>query len=87
MGEIVTTRIDHAAEADICINSAHKNGEDYFLIQQAQVHATLALVEQQRIANLIALFTIDTKDAADFATVGFSYPAALVDITEGLGPS
>lgn len=55
-------RIDHAAEAVQHIEWAHEQQEldgdmgnvprDNALL--AQVHATLALVEQQRIANLIA---------------------------------
>jgi hypothetical protein len=45
----MTERIDHAAEArELLENYA----PDYMV---AQVHATLALVEQQRIANLIAI--------------------------------
>jgi hypothetical protein len=55
-------RIDHVAEARRLL-SAEANGgtqaERALLLQgamqAAQVHATLALVEQQRIANLIAL--------------------------------
>ena len=50
-------KLDHAAEALICIDAAHarKVGElEPDLMLQAQVHATLALVEQQRIANIIA---------------------------------
>lgn len=41
-------RIDHAAEA---IAMLENYAPDYTV---AQVHATLALVEQQRVANLIA---------------------------------
>ena len=59
-----TERIDHAAEArtvlklasrDVSENTALQTGEyKADMIATAQVHATLALVEQQRIANLIA---------------------------------
>ena len=59
----MTDRIDHAAEARKHIDWAHEQQSvegcwedsvrDYALIAQAE--ATLALVEQQRIANLIAL--------------------------------
>lgn len=62
-GESMTERIDHVAEAMQHISWAHEQQEregdmgnvprDDALL--AQVHATLALVEQQRIANLIAL--------------------------------
>ena len=54
-------KIDHAAEAVKFIdqNVWREAGVLYehipSLIARAQVHATLALVEQQRIANLIAL--------------------------------
>lgn len=48
--------IDHAAEALNRINSDDPVDEITALrFAKAQVHATLALVEQQRIANLIAL--------------------------------
>ena len=59
----MSDRIDHAAEARKHIDWAHEQQEqegdtgnvvrDDALIAQAE--ATLALVEQQRIANLIAL--------------------------------
>ena len=51
----MSDRIDHAAEA-LRVISTLPGGD--LLIEAyayAQVHATLALVEQQRIANLIAL--------------------------------
>ena len=61
-------RIDHAAEARKHIDWAHEEQSvegsweysvrDYALIAQAE--ATLALVEQQQIANLIALANGDT---------------------------
>jgi hypothetical protein len=67
-----TERIDHAAEArlalewaiewamrDVSVNMATETGEyKSDVIAQAQVHATLALVEQQRVANLIALSNV-----------------------------
>ena len=59
----MTDRIDHAAEARKHIDWAHEEQSvegswehsvrDFALIAQAE--ATLALVEQQQIANLIAL--------------------------------
>ena len=63
----MTERIDHAAEARGAEQNAwQKGGPDgdalirtyeqrQDMILSAQVHATLALVEQQRIANLIAV--------------------------------
>ena len=55
------TPIDHAAEAKRLLP---KRGEGMMPnhIAAAQVHATLALVEQQRIANLIALARIETEN-------------------------
>lgn len=55
------TYIDHAGDALTCVNAANESAryENHeraaLLMAEAQVHATLALVEQQRIANLIAL--------------------------------
>ena len=59
----MTERIDHAAEAVKHIEWAHDqqgtDGEFEFTVRDnaliAQAEATLALVEQQRIANIIAL--------------------------------
>jgi hypothetical protein len=49
-------RIDHAAEARQIVEAFHApSPEGAQMITEAQVHATLALVEQQRIANIIAL--------------------------------
>lgn len=63
----MTDRIDHVAEtlrlADL---SQHPNTGDpavgALYIGAAQVHATLALVEQQRIANLIALVALSGNE-------------------------
>lgn len=65
----MTDRIDHAAEARKHIDWAHEQQEregdtgnvprDDALL--AQVHATLALVEQQRIANILATAHIDSR--------------------------
>lgn len=53
------TTIDHAAKAMELRTLAAKpntsNSSAANLIAAAQVHATLALVEQQRLANIIAL--------------------------------
>ena len=57
-GSTMSDRIDHAAEAVALLNLAaatQHQGDPTHLIAAAQVHATLALVEQQRIANLVAL--------------------------------
>lgn len=60
----MSERIDHAAESALCINYARATespAEAHLSMIHAQVHATLALVEQQRIANLIALFHHDPE--------------------------
>lgn len=64
-------RVDHAsiarerieiASQDVSDNWRSSTGEHKAdMIALAQVHATLALVEQQRIANLIALTDLSRK--------------------------
>ncbi|WP_336633576.1 MULTISPECIES: hypothetical protein [unclassified Microbacterium] len=51
----MSDRIDHAAEASRLL--ARRALDPALDIARAQVHATLALVEQQRTANLIAVAT------------------------------
>ena len=53
----MSERIDHAAEGDrlMSLASSPRDASTETIALCAQVHATLALVEQQRIANLIAL--------------------------------
>lgn len=52
----MSERIDHAAEASRLLASSGPYGAPLLEASTAaQAHATLALVEQQRIANLIAL--------------------------------
>lgn len=63
----MTTRTDHAAEAQKHIDAAHTqqadHGEYEFSVRDnaliANAEATLALVEQQRIANIIAAYDRD----------------------------
>lgn len=64
------SRIDHAAVAhEILAHTPTNGGVTYSdWMAEAQVHATLALVEQQRIANLIALF--DIEDAHVLSSAG-----------------
>lgn len=74
----MTERIDHAAEARQHIDWAHEQQEhegdmgnvprDNALI--AQSHATLALVEQQRIANRIALCSLVAETERAFTQHG-----------------
>jgi hypothetical protein len=68
----MSERIDHAAEAVLCVKSSHRQREDGVAPEeairagldmlQAQVHATLALAEQQRIANLLTLTEHKIRD-------------------------
>ncbi|EYT61650.1 hypothetical protein [Microbacterium sp. UCD-TDU] len=66
----MTERIDHAAEAMALFNSEFGTKPNYLPYETAdaqhllnilgaQVHATLALVEQQRIANLLTMAQFD----------------------------
>lgn len=66
----MTERIDHAAEARMHIEWAHEHQEHEGITERtvtdtallAQAEATLALVEQQRIANLVALSRIECEN-------------------------
>lgn len=92
-------RVDHAAEARDLLLTEARGGtttEMALLVmvatQAAQVHATLALVEQQRIANLIALsreegvngIAPDASDALWEKRAGSGY-SLRPEIREGLG--
>lgn len=50
----MTEHIDHAAEARRIMSKPWSVESKAAAFAEAEVHATLALVEQQRIANLIA---------------------------------
>lgn len=75
----MTDRIDHAAKAAEQEEAAWEKSDGFFVIASevrrqvvlasAQVHATLALVEQQRIANLTAL-AVQPGDASTQASLG-----------------
>jgi hypothetical protein len=66
--------VDHKAEADQFLELSSKcTGDPTVWLLSAQVHATLALVEQQRIANLIAYLSNPSGDAV------------IVQVEEGLG--
>jgi len=83
----MTERTDHAAEAIRHRDYAESPGPgDPQLaanwLLSAQVHATLALVEQQRIANLIAIH--DEEFPPSFLTQE-EWDAVRAQIREGLG--
>lgn len=97
------TTIDHAAEARVLEANAWARGgidgdtlirrpeERRDIIASAQVHATLALVEQQRIANLIALSQATNPDESRVSPGALTHPvneysvAINDDIKKGLG--
>lgn len=93
----MSERIDHAAAAARLVAESVVPSTDAELIGVAQVHSTLALVEQQRIANLIAyvqLLEAQYAEAArhqvefDWSTRADSvarHGIALDRIREGLG--
>ena len=59
----MTNRIDHAAEAVGLLALAAAGVRDRrYLIAAAHLHATLAVAEQARIANLIALAKLAGRD-------------------------
>ncbi|MFT4281212.1 hypothetical protein [Microbacterium sp.] len=64
----MSERIDHAAEARRLASMIVEGDDPTIVTMQAmvntvgaQVHATLALLEQQRIANLISLMQMQTE--------------------------
>lgn len=78
----MTERIDHAAEAVRISGLAHDNQNQgnfntaAIQMQRAQMHATLAVAEQQRLANIIAWTTNgDHRPLGEVADL----------ITEGIG--
>lgn len=91
----------HLADVEAYENDAHSfrfNDEDGRAIQalshagisaqSAQVHATLALVEQQRVANLVALYTNPSAEVATaMEASGVSFSALIRQIKEGMGLS
>ena len=61
----MTDRIDHAAEAVALLNlavTAQRQGDPRRIIAAAHVHAALAVAEQARIANLVALASLAGRD-------------------------
>ena len=71
----MTDRIDHAAEAQKVLAMLSAWGYPSEMLARAQIHATLAIVEQLRIGNLIALANAsymsesfdDTEEARRYA--------------------
>ena len=66
----MTNRIDHAAEAVGLLALAAAGVRDRrYLIAAAHIHATLAVAEQARIANLIALAKLAGHSGPDEVAV------------------
>ena len=83
-------RIDHAAEARTALSSAAEKPADASVVTDpwllaAQVHATLALVEQKRIANLIAIYSAQGPVESDYEAAGIDFAGVGELIREGLG--
>lgn len=74
----MSERVDHAAEARQWNETASGVGltmvETSAFAAVAQVHAVLALVEQQRIANLIALGMYRNADGSRLAQHAVAHP-------------
>lgn len=90
------TTTDHAAEARKHLEWVHEwqsytgdtpeTGLADALV--AQAHATLALAEQQRISNLVALYTNPSADVATaMEASGVSFSGLIRQIKEGMGLS
>lgn len=87
----MTERIDHAAEAMNFLGATviDTHGDDDRKVAIAQVHATLALAEQQRFANIIAALElvatgVDAKrhNVADYDEL---HSELMPDVIAGLG--
>ncbi|MCT1363926.1 hypothetical protein [Microbacterium sp. p3-SID131] len=93
----MTERIDHASEARAELDIAQRWPSETFAVQTgehkadvlaaAQVHATLALVEQQRIANILRLVGDEDWETvdADLREFGVDPAAVRADIVAALG--
>ncbi len=85
----MTERIDHARIAQENLNVV---GSRPMLPEVAAVtataalvHATLALAEQQRIANLIDIYVTEGSAESGFIAKGFDFGYMADQIREGLG--
>lgn len=85
----MTERTDHAAEARRVLgNFPHEDlMSNTDALAWAQVHATLALVEQQRIANLVAIYGATAEVEDGYKSVGVDYGHLSAEIREALGLS
>ncbi len=98
----MTERIDHAAKACVLERNAWVRGgvdgdrlirrpeERRDMIASAQVHATLALVEQQRIANVVSIMSLEVQEdkpieQSEATTALYSAGRMRPDFAEALG--
>lgn len=83
----MSARVDHAAKAREHLKGWDTEGDWSAEVAAAQVHATLALVEQQRIANTLALgqYKIAPGDMPIYRGVIFDGESVKADIREALG--
>lgn len=77
--------IDHKEEAEAMMLDGDDSGKPTGIQMSALIHATLYLAEQQRIANLIALWTVDETIAESLTRNGVNFAGVLEQIREGLG--
>ena len=92
LGGWFVSAVDHVDEATAYVHAAHAAAElesAEYELRQAQVHATLALVEQQRIANLQAFADGLADDMRRASTTEPHLLAALKkigdEVAQGLG--
>lgn len=74
--------IDHVAEAMNCVVHSWRvksEVERQALLAQADVHATLAVAQQQRIANRLRLAALDFSELVTPIDVGFRVRDYLTD--------
>lgn len=93
----MTERIDHASEARVELDIAQRWPSETFAVQTgehkadvlaaAQVHATLALVEQQRLANILTLVGDEDPETVNdnLIEVGADPVKVRADIVAALG--
>ncbi|WP_336642830.1 hypothetical protein [Microbacterium sp. MMO-113] len=86
-------RTDYVGSAKANLRSLHdgsgyRNGEDALVVATiSQVYATLALVEQQRIANILTVIGDEEPDTVTevFLRMGVDQAAVRADIAAALG--
>lgn len=82
---------DHEAEAaeNLTIALTRPDGYQHLRVEDviaiAQTNAMLAVAEQQRIGNLIAVWTMTEDDAVAAVKAGINFGGIITQIREGLG--